>query len=139
LFVAWRLLQAREAHRELFNHGAYVPLIVRGALAEHVVAFARATETDWAIVVVPRLVQKLIDKRPPHSSDPPLAGVDWADTAIELPSEAGEHFANVFHQESMTAESSEDGAPRTIAIRQLFTALPVALLVSDSNIRSDIE
>ncbi|MGZ4966964.1 MAG: malto-oligosyltrehalose synthase, partial [Chthoniobacterales bacterium] len=76
LFVTQRLLRFRREHPDLFAKGNYVPLTVSGTHAESVVAFARAHENQWVIVVVPRLSSRV--------GFPPI-GERWQDTAIELP------------------------------------------------------
>lgn len=50
-----RVLDARQAHPQLFQRGAYLPLTVHGRHADKVLAFARLGEDARAIVVVPRL------------------------------------------------------------------------------------
>ncbi|WP_409192215.1 malto-oligosyltrehalose synthase [Bradyrhizobium sp. RDM4] len=54
--LAWtrRLLKLRNALADVFAHGDYQPLEVRGAHAGHVIAFARRHGRDAAIVVVGR-------------------------------------------------------------------------------------
>jgi (1->4)-alpha-D-glucan 1-alpha-D-glucosylmutase len=57
LKLAWtrRLLKLRNELANIFAHGDYQPLQVRGAHAEHVIAFARRHGRTAAIVVVGRL------------------------------------------------------------------------------------
>ena len=50
-----QVLERRRACPELFHHGQYLPLEVRGKHAGHVLAFARIGEAQRAVVVVPRL------------------------------------------------------------------------------------
>ncbi|MGZ5022491.1 MAG: malto-oligosyltrehalose synthase, partial [Chthoniobacterales bacterium] len=64
-----------------FAKGNYLPLTVSGTHAESVVAFARARENQWVVVVVPRLSSRV--------GFPPI-GERWQDTAIELPQAATE-------------------------------------------------
>jgi (1->4)-alpha-D-glucan 1-alpha-D-glucosylmutase len=72
LFTLRLALGLRHRRPELFDaRGAYRALAVRGARADHVVAFARGAEPG-AVSVTPRLVIGL--------------GGDWADTAVTLPS-----------------------------------------------------
>jgi len=70
LWLIHRVLTYRRQHPEAFGPD-YQPLVVRGAKAEHVVAFARAGGADAIAVVVPRLVARLAE--------------DWAGTTVTLP------------------------------------------------------
>ncbi len=55
-----RVLDARQSQPELFARGTYQPLQVTGALADHVVAFARSLGDAHCIVVAPRLTARLL-------------------------------------------------------------------------------
>jgi malto-oligosyltrehalose synthase len=59
VWLTHRLLEARRAKPQLFVDGSYRPLIVRGPLARHVVAFERRLDDDRAIIIAPRLVGSL--------------------------------------------------------------------------------
>jgi (1->4)-alpha-D-glucan 1-alpha-D-glucosylmutase len=70
LFVTYKALAFRKAHRDLFSRGAYIPIEVRGLHAGHVCAFARRLGDQWAVVVAPRWTMRV---------------ADWGDTGIVLP------------------------------------------------------
>ncbi|MBB3659750.1 (1-_4)-alpha-D-glucan 1-alpha-D-glucosylmutase [Rhizobium sp. BK650] len=73
-------LTLRRQHDGLFAHGAYLPLTVSGTRRDHVVAFARAQDDDFAITVVPRLMFGWLDP------GVLFAGPEfWEDTAISVP------------------------------------------------------
>ncbi|HLT03520.1 MAG TPA: malto-oligosyltrehalose synthase [Pseudomonas sp.] len=76
-----RTLELRRRLPDLFRRGDYQPLRVRGAHAQRVLAFARRHETDWLLVVVPRLGAPLLAGR----DSPLIPGERWRDTAVELP------------------------------------------------------
>ena len=57
LFAVWRCLNFVKTHRYLFRDGNYIPLLVEGEFAEHVVAFAREENSQWAIAVAPRFLR----------------------------------------------------------------------------------
>ncbi len=83
-----RLLKAgltfRRDHPELFGEADYIPLKAEGALADHLVAFARRGGSDWLLLIATRLPLRLMD-----GSDRPLVDPQrWADTRIMLPGEA---------------------------------------------------
>jgi len=101
LLLTRRALLLRERHPELFGvDGAYLPLAVTGACAEHVVAFARGA-APGAVTVVPRLV---------------LGVRDWGDTAVRLP-EGG-------WVDQLGDRRFAGDAP----LRELLAGFPVALL-----------
>ena len=55
------LLRLRNDHADLFQHGAYEPLAVSGAHAEHVVAFARTLKRQRLVVAIGRHFCPLTD------------------------------------------------------------------------------
>jgi (1->4)-alpha-D-glucan 1-alpha-D-glucosylmutase len=114
-FVAWRTLAVRTTRRDAVTGGDYTPLVVTGAHAAHLIAYARRFEDQWIAAVVPRQIQCL----------PRAAGgaIDWQDTAVELPAEVRQ-WRNEFSGETVTDP---------VAVDKLFAALPVAALVSISN------
>jgi (1->4)-alpha-D-glucan 1-alpha-D-glucosylmutase len=59
LAMTARLLGWRRRMHELYRRGRYVPFEVRGARAEHVLAFGRNDGSDWSITVVPRCSYRL--------------------------------------------------------------------------------
>ena len=119
LGMVQRLLNIRRDHAALFAGGRYTPLEVRGAHADHVVAFARSTDAAQAIVVAPRLIQGLLSD---NRSLP-----DWADTEVILPeAQRRESYRLVLEDRDLTI-------PRVfpaLALSQVLTELPLALLLS---------
>ncbi|MDF9619751.1 malto-oligosyltrehalose synthase [Pseudomonas entomophila] len=76
-----RVLDCRQAHPELFQRGAYLPLTVRGRHADQVLAFARLGEGERAVIVVPRLASALLGNAP----TPLIPAQNWDDTRLTLP------------------------------------------------------
>jgi (1->4)-alpha-D-glucan 1-alpha-D-glucosylmutase len=111
LFVTTAALRCRARHAATFDRGGVLPLEVRGARADHVVAFGRSHDDDTVVVAVPRwstrLTRKMIRIEP---------GV-WGDTALTLP---GGTWQNV-----LTGERIETA---DTPLQRLFTTLPLALL-----------
>jgi (1->4)-alpha-D-glucan 1-alpha-D-glucosylmutase len=114
LFVIREALALRRARPALFAAGAYRPLDLRGSLAEHVCAFARVGEDAAALTVTPRLLARR------GGGAPPLGTEYWSDTTLELPSELGGRFTNVFTGETLEGT--------TLPLGRLLARLPVALL-----------
>lgn len=72
LLILSRSLRYRRDHADLALRGEYVPLTVRGERSRHVFAFARVCGSEFAIVVIPRLVSRI------ESAE------DWSDTRVEI-------------------------------------------------------
>jgi (1->4)-alpha-D-glucan 1-alpha-D-glucosylmutase len=120
LFVIHQGLAFRRAHRALFETGAYRPLEVRGAYAEHVCAFARVADGAAAVTVIPRLLAR-------RGVDAVPLGVEyWADTSVELPRELAGRFANALTGERLaTVPAGEDAR---LLLAEILGTFPVALL-----------
>ena len=119
LGMVQRLLNIRREHAALFTGGRYTALEVRGAHADNVVAFARSTDTALAIVIAPRLVQRLLAENRPLP--------DWADTEIVLPeSLRRETYRLVLDDRALTVP----GASPALALAGVLTGQPFALLLS---------
>jgi (1->4)-alpha-D-glucan 1-alpha-D-glucosylmutase len=76
LLVTQKLLTLRKTRTELFTHGAYRPLSVRGLRADHVVAFTRSSGDELSVSIAARLTCELFASRPAEW---------WGDTSIDLP------------------------------------------------------
>jgi (1->4)-alpha-D-glucan 1-alpha-D-glucosylmutase len=119
-------LVARREHGALFGDGAYLPLAPAGAQAGSLGAFARQHEGQRAVAVVPRLVAGLIDDDPRSGR---LAPDRFAGTVVPVPGlHPGDKLRDVLTGEERTLHGHEQGA--ALAVEELFSTLPVALLVS---------
>jgi len=121
LFVIHAGLAFRRARRALFETGAYRPLDVRGAYAEHVCAFARVGgDGAVALTVLPRLLARRgVDAVP-------LGAEYWADTWVELPRELAGRYTNVLTLERVASAPAGDAAGLRLA--DVLASFPVALL-----------
>jgi (1->4)-alpha-D-glucan 1-alpha-D-glucosylmutase len=117
LFVTNAALLARRENAQLFQSGVYQPLAPQGARAPHVVAFARAHGQQIAVAAVPRLVSSLLDGARLKSSA-------FEDTYVPLPGIA----TGTPLRDALTGEERVVG-PRGLSAEQLFSTLPVALLL----------
>ena len=118
LWTTMRALQFRREHASLFQAGNYIPLAGAVEKQEHLVAFARATERDMAIIAVSRLFHTLA-RTGAHSNENP-----WGNTELILPPAAvGARLRNVFTGEELRASTS-----RAVFCADLFAHFPVALL-----------
>ncbi|HEX3019477.1 MAG TPA: malto-oligosyltrehalose synthase [Chitinispirillaceae bacterium] len=121
LFLIYRCNKARNDRAELFQRGAYIPLTVSGIYREHILAFARKYDTQWAVVAVPRFLTSIINE-----NQIPLSKEIWADTSLEFPAEiplSGQDWYNVITGESIQLENQP-------AIGDLFRFFPGAFLVN---------
>ncbi|MDP9005169.1 MAG: malto-oligosyltrehalose synthase [Verrucomicrobiota bacterium] len=75
-FLTQRLLRFRREHPALFQQGSYLPLSAMGTFANCCVAFVRAHEGKWIVVMVPRLSSRV--------GFPPI-GEKWQETEIAFP------------------------------------------------------
>jgi (1->4)-alpha-D-glucan 1-alpha-D-glucosylmutase len=129
LWVTSRGLNLRNQRPELFTFGGYIPLAATGPAADHVVAFARRFEDEWAVVAVPRQFYHLQQS---HEARNKLGipRASWTDTRIELPEDAPTTFCCAISHR--TVDTNRCNGEFTLEIAGLFRVLPVALLVSSS-------
>jgi (1->4)-alpha-D-glucan 1-alpha-D-glucosylmutase len=122
LYVIWKTLCLRKEYPDVFALGDYVPLEVRGAKANHAVAFIRRFEDTSLIVIVPRLVSGLLN----GSERPPVGAEVWTDTTIQLPEcVCGRSYRNIFTGEALAVEKTEVGS--VIQISGALANFPLAL------------
>jgi (1->4)-alpha-D-glucan 1-alpha-D-glucosylmutase len=115
LFLLRTALHLRQALRDLFLHGEYLPLAPDGPLARRVFAFARVTTRRALVCAVPRLVLAPLE-----------AGggrIRWEGT-LPLPTGLPARWRD--------AVTGATRAGRTLALAELFADFPVALLVEES-------
>jgi len=114
LFVTARLLRMRRTHADLFTHGDYLPLLVSGRRAHHVIAFAREFGGQHALTVVSRLTSAFASTPTPDW---------WADTRVALP----ERMRNRRWRSQVL--SGDVTADDSIALDGLFGKLPMLVAV----------
>jgi (1->4)-alpha-D-glucan 1-alpha-D-glucosylmutase len=121
LFVVARALAFRAAARALFERGAYLPLTVGGARAEHVIAFARTAGDAAAVVLAGRFFRRLgVPERP-------AVGAVWDDTVVVLDGEGrARRYRDVLTDATVT--SAAGGGGEALPLRAAFAHLPVAVL-----------
>ncbi|MBI4320342.1 MAG: malto-oligosyltrehalose synthase [Chloroflexi bacterium] len=122
LYVTYRTLNFRRAHRQLFASGEYWPVEAEGEMREHAVAFARILGTRGIVVVAPRLVVGLTG----GIEQPPVGGV-WRNTSLVLPlGTSTTRYRNIFTGETLVAQAQGDGLALRLA--EVLGNFPVALL-----------
>lgn len=76
MFLAQRLLNFRREHVDLFRRGNYLSMAASGTFADCCVSFAREFESQWIVVIAPRISSRI--------GFPPI-GDKWKDTMVDLP------------------------------------------------------
>ena len=119
LWVTWRLLALRKQFPALFKDGNYRALTVRGAAAEHVLAYCRSHGGYSVLVVCGRLFAKLLGAERAL----PL-GETWGDTRIAVPFlPDGTQLTDILSGVCLTLKGG------TLALAHACVALPAAVLV----------
>jgi (1->4)-alpha-D-glucan 1-alpha-D-glucosylmutase len=120
LFTIYRALGARKERRQLFDEGEYIALAARGHHKDHLVAFARRKDDEWAIVLVPRLITGLV-----KVDSMPLGKPVWGDTVVELPEGAPAALKQVFTDKVIKCE-------KVLPVAEVFRHFPAGLLIGES-------
>lgn len=109
-------LRLRRRRAALFTEGDYLPLKVTGNRRDHVLAFARAHRSEFAITVAPRLMFGWLNP------GVLFAGPEfWEDTAIAIPSPFHGRKADL-----VTSKTIEPGG--SISVAALLGSQPVGLI-----------
>ncbi|MGB7274016.1 MAG: malto-oligosyltrehalose synthase [Geitlerinemataceae cyanobacterium] len=120
LFLTARAIAARNANLELFQQGSYIPLDVLGEHQDRIVAFARHTRQQTAIVIVPHFLTSLSLVEPGSF---PLGEEVWEDTRIIIP----QGLRSAWKDAITDGEIPESD---TIQVGQALEHFPVSLLLS---------
>lgn len=123
VYLIYRTLNFRRAHKELLLSGVYLPLEATGEKKNHVCAFARIFGDQAILVVVPLLVVGLTG----GLEQPPLGAGVWRDTQLLLlPELVGRIYHSLFTGEKLTVEE-RDGV-MGLPLAAVFGHFPLALL-----------
>lgn len=122
-----RALGVRQRLAPLFEDGDYRPVRLEGPLADAMIAFVRRRPEAWALVVAPRLAQRL----PLAPGDVRVVPDGWRDTAVVL-DEVPRGAMNAFDGAPL-----EVGAGRT-SLAALCGTLPLALAWADTTMRAKV-
>ena len=121
MFLLWKVLNYRQAHRELFNCGNYRILRTTGARSNHLCAFARAWRDEYVAVICPRLCWILN-----HGEiTSPCSPESWLDEELDLTDMPARRLRNV-----LTGEDLAMDAAGRIPIAEVLRTFPVALLAT---------
>jgi (1->4)-alpha-D-glucan 1-alpha-D-glucosylmutase len=113
-------LTARRTRARLFASGEYIPLIPQGPAADHLIAYARRTEREFAVVAAVRNPARLLEENDVITIPPEV----WTGTHLGLPTDIKISAYNTF-----TGGTFTEGP---IDLARLFDGLPIALAISTS-------
>ena len=117
-FVTARALAARRSRSDVLERGDYLPLLVEGLRANHVVAFARCLGDHALVVAVGRYFASLA------RSGPPVGPAVWGSTGIVLP----EGLRGRCGHEVLTGASLRATSEPALRVGDIFARLPVAII-----------
>lgn len=115
-------LNARKTHAALFAQSDYQPLEVVGAYADHIIAFAREHQGEWALVVTPRLSVSLLSDSPV----PLIPAAAWGDTAIKLPAALSARAFNPV----LTTGAAYTAKTEHLLVSELLDEFPVHIAIA---------
>ena len=118
--VIHAVLGVRGQAAPLFAHGDYLPLTVTGALADHMIAFARIYKGSAVVVVVPRLVHGML-----QTNDLRLNQTAPQGSRLSLPAQLqNRSMVSLFNGSDTIQTTSE------LELDKLLAAFPCAVLHS---------
>lgn len=119
LWLTQQLFKLRQSNSELFLKGEYIPLKIKGAYKENVIAFARRYQNKWLIVAAPLFTAAICKQQ---STEPTT--INWKDTRLVVPPEAPVTWLSIFSKQKLQAKDE-------IAITAIFTGLPIVILQAE--------
>jgi (1->4)-alpha-D-glucan 1-alpha-D-glucosylmutase len=126
LFLTWTVLNHRRANPDVYLGGSYRPVEVSGEHRDRVVAFQRSHQGRHVIAAAPRLVAGLMGD---EATRAPVGPDVWGDTELIAPDSAPTRWRNLLTDQVIEVRN---GDRRSILIGELFSDLPLALLVVES-------
>jgi (1->4)-alpha-D-glucan 1-alpha-D-glucosylmutase len=121
LYVTYKTLNFRRAHRALFLDGDYLPLRASQRARPRVFAFCRNKDGESAATVVPRRISDVMP-----NGKPPLGEESWGEEWLAVPESTSNRWYNVLTGEELLS-SSDDGKP-LLLLKDVFGRFPIALL-----------
>jgi len=117
MFLIYKVLSARKRHRQIFEHGDYLPLTITGPQKEHVIAFARKSGKRMAIAIATRFLSSMVSP-----TQLPVGNEIWKDTSIILSNSACNSWLHAITEEEVKNSNK-------IPVGRILNKFPVALLV----------
>ncbi len=112
-----QLFEERKAAPEVFLHGKYIPLKIKGKYKDRIFAFARNLDQTWYLTVVPLGLAKICKEQ-----NVDIQEINWKHTRIILPKEAPFKWKNLLDNSNGLVKNG------AIEMSGLFASLPYAFL-----------
>ena len=134
LYITSRTLHFRRDHYDLFRYGSYLPVEAGGERSLHLCAYIRElkgqgegqTESQQALVVVPRLVATLTNR----TEQPPTGAELWGDTWLVLPADTeAQTYRNLYTGEQISVV--ERAGQKVLPVANILANFPLALLTPE--------
>jgi malto-oligosyltrehalose synthase len=120
LALVHQLLHIRKQDGDFFKTATYLPLQLTGPYKDHLLAFARKSDTKAFITIIPLHIASLVKEQ-----NTAIENIDWKDTTVVLPQGLSGNWKNVLFVPSAAKGHT------TISAQSLFTYLPLALLTHE--------
>jgi len=120
LYATYKGLNVRKSYSDLFQDGGYIPLQVVGHRQEHMCAFARRRGEEYALVIIPRLLTRLV-----RVGVIPVGREVWGEDLLLLSEGMPEHWLNIFTGERVGVSDTKRG----LRLSDVLCRFPVALLI----------
>lgn len=116
LWLTHALYNLRKSNPLLFTKGEYIPLKIRGAYKDNVLAFARKEKKEYVVVAIPLQSAALCKEQGKSFFE-----LDWKDTSIILPDNMDPDWTDLLTNDEAIFEGKLTPA-------ELFKQLPFAIL-----------
>lgn len=116
MYTIFKALQERRSSNKAFAEGEYIPLQITAGHDEQAICYARVSEDNWYIIIVPKIVAGICNE-----NEFPLGKTFWEDTFVELPEEFPQRWVNIF-------TGTEQEASRQLYLAEALANFPVAIL-----------
>ncbi|MFH1926380.1 MAG: malto-oligosyltrehalose synthase [Chloroflexota bacterium] len=119
LYLTQKAMRFRSENATIFQYGEYLPIQVSPNMREHIYAFGRCHEKEWALTVVSRLTTKLV------SADEFPLGPVWGQSRLFLHRNAPRNWRNI-----LTGEEIDIKEGNGLAVSEVLRTCPVALMTN---------
>ena len=119
MFTILRAMAVRNAMKEVFEEGDYVPLRAIGPYAMNVIAFARIKNKRWVMAAVPRFLTRVV-----QYEQLPLGAV-WRNTQIEI----RRHSFPAAFTDAFTGRALTSG--KLVNVADIFESFPLGLFTGE--------
>jgi len=116
IYLIYKTLGFRQKTKPLFDEGAYIPIVIKGAHKDCIIAFMRKKNGLSAIVVATRFLTHVI------APDANWKRADWADTILIIPNSEPSNFNNLLTGKEIKTQNGR------LFIKDILAGFPVALL-----------